>query len=248
MKQTRLPSGGWLSHLTGDWEPGHLEITEVVLRDFEFPENAIDIAADASRDPDFYEWLTPYAHAQTDNDNYGIPNESKEKAAAKYIARANNLHAKVVSATIKDVRSGLFFLGHVLHGIQDLATHKGITNAQHAYVSRLFGKKNDPDHDPANRAKAIEYSQRYLHALKKKHGDIFGKLSKYQGMTLLQDKLMPDEKAGLLGKDGWDLTPTAFTEYSALAGKYRKIKSAYPIESTRWDAECVFENLLRVVG
>ncbi|OGP80371.1 MAG: hypothetical protein A2V86_00595 [Deltaproteobacteria bacterium RBG_16_49_23] len=63
MKRTRLPSGGWLSRMTGDWEPGHLEITSDALRDFGFHENAIDVVGDASQDPDFYDWGTPCAHA-----------------------------------------------------------------------------------------------------------------------------------------------------------------------------------------
>ena len=248
MKQSRLPSGGWLSHLTGDWEPGHLSLTGAVLRDFGFPENTIDIAGDASQDPDFYDWSTPYAHAQTDNDNSGRTSESKEKSVGKFITWIADMHARLISEAKEDVRSGLFFLGYVLHGIQDLATHKGITNAQHSFVSKLLGKKNDPDHNAANRAKAAEYSKRYLEALKKRHGHVFGSLSTYKGRTLPCDKLMPHEKADLLGKETWDLTPAAFIEYTALAGKYKKIKNEYPIESTLWDAEDVFERMMRVVG
>jgi hypothetical protein len=53
MRKTRLPSGGWLSRITGDWEPGHREITEDILRASGFSGNAVDIAGDAPRTPTF---------------------------------------------------------------------------------------------------------------------------------------------------------------------------------------------------
>jgi hypothetical protein len=138
-------------------------------------------------------------------------------------------------------------LGYALHSIQDLATHKGITNAQHSYVSKL-SRKNDPDHDEENRNKAKEYSRRYVDLLRNKYGKPFEKLLGYQGRTLPWDRLLPPEKSRLLGKEGWDLTPGAFIEYSSLGDKYRKIRNQYPIESTLWKADEVFEQLLQEMG
>jgi predicted transglutaminase-like cysteine proteinase len=111
MKTTRLPSGGWLSRITGDWEPGHLEITGDVLRSFGFCENAIDVVGDASQDPDFYDWNTPCAHAQTNNDKDGRTTERQEKAKENYLGWIEQLNEKLVSAINKDIRSGLFLLG-----------------------------------------------------------------------------------------------------------------------------------------
>ena len=248
MKKTRLPSGGWLSRITGDWEPGHLEITEWILKSFDFSEDAIDVVGDASQDPDFYDWYTPCAHAQTDNDRDGRTSESREQATGNYLKWIKDLHGRLIAAIEVDIRSGLFLLGYILHGIQDLATHKGITNAQHSYVSKILGKKNDPDHDAHNREKAKQYSSIYIDFLKKKYAGSYKKLKGYQGRVFLWEKLMPSEKATLLKKEGWDLTPLAFIEYSSLADKYRKIRNKYPIESTLWNTEEVFENMTGDIG
>jgi hypothetical protein len=58
---------------------------------------------------------------------------------------------------------------------------------------------------------------------------------------------MPPEKAKLLNKEGWDLTPQAFIEYSSLCKKYEKIKKDYPIESTLWKTDEVFGRLLKIL-
>ncbi len=245
MRKTRLPSGGWLSRITGDWEPGHCEITGDILRASGFSGNAVEVAGDASQDPDFYDWYTPAAHAQTDNDNEGRTIESREQAEGNYVRWMRDLSRRLVRSTGKDVRSGLFFLGYVLHGIQDLATHKGITNAQHTSMSKLFGKKNDPDHNDENRARARDYSYRYMEFLKDTYPETWERLVGYKGHTLPWEKLTPADKAQLLNKRGWDLTPRAFIEYSRLNGRYRKNKNTHPIDSTLWGADAVFETLLR---
>lgn len=247
MIKTRLPSGGWLSRITGDWEPGHLEITGDVLRYFGFYENAIDIAGDASQDPDFYDWYTPRAHAQTNNDAKGRTIEEKELSIENYLKWIKNLTAKLVALTEKDVRRGLFSLGYVLHGIQDLATHKGITNAQHSHMSKLLGRKDDPDHDEENRSKAKDYSNNYIEYLKKKYSKSYEKLKDYKGRILPWDKLMPAEKKILLKKEGWDLSPRAFIEYAQLSEKYKKVINTYPIEKTKWDTDKVFDKLLSML-
>lgn len=247
MKKTRLPSGGWLSRMTGDWEPGHLEITSEVLKGFGFHENAIDIIGDASQDPDFYDWLTPCAHAQTENDEMGRTIESREEAERNYIHWIKGLTERILKVTHQDNRSGLFLFGYVLHGIQDLATHKGITNAQHAYLSKIFGREDDPDHIEENRIKAREYSKKYIEFLKRKYSQTFNKLIAYKGRFLPWDRLMPFEKNLLLNKDGWDLTPKEFIEYSALSKRYEGIKREYPIEETIWDTDQVFKKLIRKI-
>jgi hypothetical protein len=245
MNENRLPSGGWLSHITGDWEPGHLEITADLLRQFGFHQNAIDVAADAAQDPDFYDWHTPCAHAQAGNDEEGRTIETPEQAQSNYLKWVGGKMEKLISATDMDVRSGLFFLGYVLHSIQDLATHKGITNAQHSYVSKLLGSQDDPDHIEENRQKAREYSNRFLEALRTRESESIKTLLSYKGRVLPWDKLIPGEKARLLGKEGWDLTPPAYIEFCDLYKKYEKIKEDYPISSTLWSTDQVFDMLLR---
>jgi len=148
-------------------------------------------------------------------------------------------------AYLRNVVQGALLTG--LNSIQDLATHKGITNAQHSYVSKLSGK-SDPDHNKENRNTAKEYSRRYVDLLRNKYSKPYEKLVAYQGRTLPWDRLLPPEKSRLLDKEGWDLTPGAFIEYSSLGDKYRKIRNEYPIESTLWKTDEVFEKLLQEIG
>ncbi len=245
MRKTKLPAGGWLSHMTGDWEPGHLEITTDTLKleKFKFHQNAIDVVADAAQDPDFYDWYAPAAHAQTDNDAQGRTNQTKEAAIDAYQARISDLRGRLVSEAKKDARKGLFYLGYLLHSIQDLATHKGITNAQHSYISKMVGTGSDPDHQEENRKKAREYSEKFIETFSKKHPAAYKSMKAYEGRTLPWDRLFRAEKGEILGKD-WDLSPGAFIEYSGLAKKFGKIKDQYPIDQTVWDADKVFETLI----
>jgi hypothetical protein len=245
MKETRLPSGGWLSRLTGDWEPGHREITEHILRTSGFSGSAVDVAGDASQDPDFYDWHTPAAHARTDNNIEGRTVESRDQASGNYIKEMRNLTRKVISSARKDLRAGLFFLGYVLHGIQDLATHRGITSAQHSFMSKMFGKDDDPDHNEANRARARDYSCRYIEFLRDVAPRTLERLAGYSGHSQQFWKLTTAEKARLLNKKGWDMTPQAFLQYSRLKREYARIRSEYSLKSTLWEADAVFERLLK---
>jgi hypothetical protein len=247
MRKTKLPSGGWISHMTGDWEPGHFEITTETLEKLQFHQNAIDVAADSAQDPDFYDWYAPPAHAQTDNDDEGRTSQTKDEATGAYLEWVGDFTGKLVKAAKKDARKGLFFLGYLLHSIQDLATHKGLTNAQHSYVSKIVGTKEDPDHDEANREKAREYSARLLDTISRKYPAAYKKMKAYKGRTLPWDKLLPGEKNTVLGKENWDLTPGAFFEYSGLAEKYKKIKDQYPIDKTVWDSDRIFEKVITLL-
>jgi hypothetical protein len=50
MNNTEFPSGGFLSIITGDASPGHLELTSDALEKFGFSEDAIAMASDAAQD------------------------------------------------------------------------------------------------------------------------------------------------------------------------------------------------------
>jgi hypothetical protein len=245
MSNTILPSGGWLSRMTGDWEPGHLEVTTEALKNKGFSEQAITIAADGSQDPDFYNWSIPASHAQTGNDAEGRTTESPSQAIDNYVALIKSRTRQLCDVAKQDKRGGLFLLGYILHSIQDLATHKGITNAQHAYISKLSGKANDPDHDEANRNKSGEYSRKYLEYLNQKYASVYDSLLKYDGSGLPWGGLLPNEKGKILGVSGWDLTPAAYLEYNGLTEKYKKIKDDYPLDDTIWNSEEVFALLVR---
>jgi hypothetical protein len=52
-----------------------------------------------------------------------------------------------------------FFLGYLLHGVQDLASHQGVTNSQHAYESYIQCRNGvDCDHLEANRQTARQFT------------------------------------------------------------------------------------------
>ncbi len=243
MRETRLPSVGWLSRLTGDWEPGHFEITTEVMSALGFHHNAVDVSADASQDPDFYDWYAAPAHAQTDNDEKGRTSQSRDDATDKFIGRIKEFTVKSATAAVENAREGLFNIGYLLHSIQDLATHRGITNSQHSYLSKIVGTGKDPDHVPANRDKAREFSRFFLGAFGRRYPESYDAMVAYRGRVLPWDRLLPGEKSAVLGR-GWDLSPGAFIEYKNLADKYERIKAQYPVGKTLWDADMVFEQVM----
>lgn len=237
VKRTDFASGGPLAFVTG---PGHYEITEEVLKEFKFGDDAVSIVADASQDPDFYDWSKPRAHAQTDNYEDGNTSESKKDAVGNYISWIGGLNNTMISAAEKDPRHGLFYLGYILHGIQDLAAHKGLTNAQHSYLASL-GDNENPDNNLESRKTAVGYSEEYLSTLKNRHGNVYKGLAGYKGRAFLWEKLLYQEKVLLLGRD-WDFSPGEFIKYKRLAGKYKEIKNDNPIDL--WGTDRVFQDVL----
>jgi hypothetical protein len=223
-----------------------LEITEQALSANGFSKEAIDVAADAAQDPDFYDWNTPQAHAQTSNDQDGRTIQSRQSAINAYCRWIGDLHEMMLDAAASDVRNSLFYLGYLLHGIQDLATHQGITNAQHSYLTEKLGRDHDPDHLEANRALALDFSQRYLEAFKKKHPALFNKLADWGGRSLLWERLLKSEKERLLGR-GWDIGFKDYWAYQNLDGKYKDIKAKNPIPPTRWSTKSVMLRLIKVI-
>jgi hypothetical protein len=244
MRKTKLPSGGWLSRITAEWEPGHARITEEVLEAAGLSRGAVVLAGDASQDPDFYDWYTPAAHAQTDNDTEGRTIESRSRAETNHVQWIRGLTRKLVRYALKDARSALFFLGYALHGVQDLATHRGITNAQHSFTSRLFEGENDPDHNEELRTKARSYTEQYVEFLKRAYPKSWERLAAYHTDHSLPDVLTPSDKARLLNKKGWDLTPRVLLEQSRLKSKYRRMRNDYPVGSTLWETDTVFKRLI----
>lgn len=254
MRETRLASGGWLSHITGDWEPGHLEYTEKALKTRRFDADAIDVAADASQDPDFYDWNTAWVHAQTENDADGKTSQKRNAAIKSYLNGVERLHKGMMAVAGTSPRAGLFLLGYIIHAVQDLGAHQGITNAQHSYVSKMLGSANDPDHNPDHRKKAQEFTAQYLDFVKSSCRPTYNQLFAYKGRLLPWDKLLVPEKTAVLNqalgthKIAWDLTPKAVLDYSALKDKYAKIKDKYRVEDTQWDVGKVFADLLHWLG
>lgn len=233
IRDTRFASGGWLSGVTG---PGHYEITSEVLKEFGFSENSIPVLGDTSQDPDFYDWDTPMAHAQRSNSSDGSPKESMEKAIDNYIGWIENLHSKMLRTN--NTRKGLLYLGYILHGIEDLAAHQGLTNAEHAYLTyKMEGQ--DPDSNEVSKGRAKGFCRRYIKLLDEKYSQNIAGLKSYDG-----GGISFIEKSIFLKKSGWDLSLEGYLEYRKLADKYEALKDKLP-PIKHWDIDEVFSNLLQ---
>lgn len=119
---------------------GHYQITRSGAQKYVseysdgFSDAAISLLQDASRDADFFEWKHPQAHAQSPNGDDGLLSGTQVKAKADYIQWERDVLRKVDDLCARnDVRSALYWTGYALHGIQDLAFHRGISNAEHAW-------------------------------------------------------------------------------------------------------------------
>ncbi len=232
IRDTRFASGGWLSGVTG---PGHYEITSEVMKEFGFSENSIPVLGDTSQDPDFYDWNTPRAHAQRSNSDDGRPKESMGSAIDNYTGWMENLHYRMLRTD--NARKGLLYLGYLLHGIEDLAAHQGVTNAEHAYLTyKMEGQ--DPDKNEESKGRAKGFCRRYMTMLDEKYSQNISGLKGYDGggISFL-------EKSIYLKKKGWDLSLNGYLKYRGLADKYEAIKDELaPIQ--RWDINAVFSDLM----
>lgn len=101
----------------------------------QFSPQAAEVLADASRDADAYEWTHPAAHAQTaDDDSTAELTETTADAQAKFIQWEKDAIGRVSGACgHKQWRNALYWTGYAFHGVQDLAFHNGISNAEHAW-------------------------------------------------------------------------------------------------------------------
>ncbi len=202
---------------------GHPQITRAALRRLaleqvpgfaEFTPSAIDLLADASQDPDFYEWEHPEAHAQTGNAPDASPTafdwqERWQKWMQTQLARSRQ------AADSGDAKQALYFLGYALHGVEDLATHQGRTNAEHSYQAFLLRK--DPDEDDAAIERAVDYAARFLRLIPSKYGNAWKEIPKSSGPSRM-DK---EEKQAILGH-GWDFGADALLRYRSLAEPFAR--------------------------
>ncbi len=109
----------------------------------------------ASEQADNYEWLNPAAHAQTPN---GADQSKLEaiKVFKKYVTEITTKAAKACCVNNKPLAA--YQLGYLMHAVQDLATHSGMTNDEHAYLLR----KANPDLDSKNLGRAESWTKQVL--------------------------------------------------------------------------------------
>jgi hypothetical protein len=237
---TRLPSGG----LYPPWgHVGHWEVTGKVIEEMGFSSPASNILCDAAQDPDFYDFGTVAAHAQTpDEADQCGPDAAKRNAIINlatrdYVAWVETQIQKCRSALDQgEVRFSLYWLGYALHGVEDLAVHKGITNGEHASMM------DNPDYQATDVALSSVYARRMLDAVRNGLGhDNFNRLRNHDG----EGKLSFLEKHRKnIHPGGWDID-SRISEYKSAGKKYKTIRPKP--EPVRWDRENVLSLVLEAV-
>jgi pimeloyl-ACP methyl ester carboxylesterase len=222
---------------------GHWEVTAKVIEEMGFSAPASNVLCDAAQDPDFYDFATPAAHAQTPDQADQSRGEAAdratviEKAVEDYVNWVNERFRQCMTALEnRDERMSLYWLGYALHGIEDLAVHKGITNGEHASA------KDNPDFHPSDVALSYVYARRMLDAIRNGLGqDGFDRLRNYDG----EGKLSYWEKHSEdVHPAGWDIDDH-FREYEAAGERYSDIRPKP--EPVRWDREVVLARVLEKI-
>jgi len=237
---TKLPAGG----IYPPYGPiGHWEVTAKVAEAIGFSPPGINVLCDAAQDPDFYDFGTLAAHAQTPDEADLCGSDSFkrkviiEEAIGDYVEWVSVQFRRCTSSLEKgEVRLSLYWLGYALHGVQDLAVHKGITNGEHA------SSNENPDFQAADVALAFEYARSLLDAVRNALGQKgFDRLRNHDG----EGRLSFFEKHRVdIHPDGWDLDDR-IGDYQAAGEKYKKID---PVpEPVRWDREFVLSRVLETI-
>lgn len=236
----RLPSGGIYppyGHI------GHWEVTSKVIEEMGFSALGSNVLCDAAQDPDFYDFGTVAAHAQTSDDADLCGSDSVrrtiviDKAINGYVGWVDAKFQRCTSDLEKgNVRLSLYWLGYALHGVEDLAVHKGITNGEHASM------KDNPDYNAPNVALSYVYARRMLDAVRNALGQQgFDRLRNHRG----EGKLSLFEKnQSEIHPKGWDIDDN-LSEYKAAGKRYKIIKP--PPEPVRWDCDVVLSRVLDTI-
>src|SRR5262249_33630867 len=99
-----------------------------------FSPAALDVIMDAAQDPDFYEWNTEAAHAQTRNDPATAVLVDVDQARSRfYDWERRHLALAETACNANQPRLALYWLGYAFHGVEDAVFHEGISNAEHSY-------------------------------------------------------------------------------------------------------------------
>lgn len=231
-----LLAGGIVNVLTlHPFLEGHYDVTKAALRtEFSFYAEAAEVVSSASRDPDFFSWRLDKAHAQTSMVKGKVvvaPENfiSGTQAMAEFLDYVASETVTINDLCKADDRLGaLYHVGIGLHGIQDLAAHKGRTAAEHSWNSNCQNrawdggcadkKDGDPDEDPDNIKLAKTFSKRWLTKLRSLVGEkCWETLKTYQGTQ----GSWSDYLVRLATKR--DLTLAVYLEYKAMGPPYASL-------------------------
>jgi hypothetical protein len=135
-----------------------------------FPVSAHELIADAAQDGDFYAWSDPQAHAQTGSEESSScqtdacpANEPDCWKQRMYLWVEQQLTRAREACEQSRTREALYFVGYSLHAVQDVATHQGRTNCEHAYDAYI--QNSNPDLVDVYTQLGRELSRDYLQAV-----------------------------------------------------------------------------------
>jgi hypothetical protein len=225
-----LKGGFIMLCLAGKIVKGHYELTEGALTGAGFRGPGVKFVASASRDPDQYEWFNPAAHGQTDsNAARGDPLGPSDVEVWKQKYRdwmALNVRRVAQACNNSEFVEAGYVLGYVLHGVQDLASHHGITNSEHSYLSYA---KTNPDAVAEQLEVATRWSVQTVQTLDSKLRS--GCLDKI--VKVGTNARVPAAAAQYYGPE--DVTLDALWEYRNLGPKYEDaLKKGRPGLHVEW--------------
>jgi hypothetical protein len=212
---------------------GHYQVTKEAIdrarkRGLSITPKAEDVMADASQDPDSFAWSQMAAHGQTGDTN-GVPSEKPEDAEANFrqwvVGWFEKAAERCRSADPRVQLEGIYLLGYAMHAIEDVASHRGRTNPEHAY-NALF--EDNPDKVIGVDALAAEMAaDGLLAAINGKAASCVGPLKTLKAGLLL----FPQKRSAFAFT--WDGTPVSFALYELSANQFKPHKDV-PSARVRW--------------
>jgi hypothetical protein len=168
----QLEAGSWRgTHLSlGGGNRGHSDATAEAAASLAaagIPISAAGraILADASQDPDFFQWTVMAAHSQTPDDG-GLPGSraAAQAAAVEWVHdRLKSIKPLCTAGDDASIRDALYWLGYSVHALEDLAAHRGRTNPEHRFDAKVEGC--NPDESRIAFPLAVDMAREYLRRL-----------------------------------------------------------------------------------
>jgi hypothetical protein len=200
----------------------HASVTIDKAESAGFSAAAAEVLARGAEIPDFTAFRNPAAHAQTANGDDGKPTQTREQAEQACEAYLYDLASEFDTA-LKAGHGGsaLLYLGAALHAIQDFASHQGMTNAEHSYLSYDANPRVNPDMDSQNIDLAKQYTTEFLSAVHQVLGDERWKqLTTYNQTTF---DVVPERFRT------WNTDPITVAQYHHMGTKFLEQ------DKIRWD-------------
>lgn len=146
---------GLMACIFSFFKPGHYEITEHVIKQITDSPTGIKNFARASRLPDLIYFDDLSYHAQ--NQAAGKSLEDEIAIFVKHLHKQLDRLDKAISeGTLSSI---YYYVGILLHAIQDLGAHQGMSNPEHAYLTCHM---KSPDADAERYQLAVKLSEEFM--------------------------------------------------------------------------------------